>query len=146
MDNKEENEVAFVSDIAKDLAKELNQSYRFAMYHIVFLRDWLYHLTLNPKIHCIKLYSLGRMYRSLPVSKNILRKLVRSGNRYKTTSERRDRVSEAIEDLERKVEDYHNEEPTRFNVHRAKSRINKSFHTLSRSKRELEEFQNKEDE
>lgn len=139
--SKEEDEVAFISHIAEDLAKDRNESFRFAMYHVIFLRDWLHHLTTNPAIHTIKLYSLGRMYRSLPVTKNLLRKLINRGNRYQTTVIKKKELTEAIEDLESQIE-----ESDKFNVHRAKSRINKSFHTLSWTKKELEEFQNKEDE
>lgn len=138
---KDEDEVAFISHIAEELAKERNQTFKFAMYHIIFLKDWLQHLILNPKIHCIKLFSLGRMYRSLPVTKNIYRKLVRAGNRYEATANRKESVKMAIEDLESRIV-----ESNKFNVHRAKSRINKSFHTLSKSKKELEEFQNNKDE
>lgn len=137
--DKDEDEVAFDSHICKETAKELGVSEKMIYYHLEFLKHWIYHLTQQPFIHSIKLNCLGKFYRNLPVSKHHLGRKRLTEERYPTTKERNDILEQAVNDLEKQLEE---NQKTHFQVQRKIRRINNVYFTKLWRKKRLEEYQN----
>lgn len=130
------SELLFEGDIVRSVAKELGMEVSKVEHHLEFLKNFINDVAESEDVHSLQLPHLGIMYRNIKgcAYQNICMKHLPSFERKRPKFEKNIRV---IEDVLEKLKSFEN-----LSLHNRRRRIVNAYFTCTKSKKELEEFQN----
>jgi hypothetical protein len=131
-------DIAFTSDIAEIVAKELNMPKELIEDHVDFMVHWIKKLTMDPEVLTVNIPSVGRMYLNWT-------KVERDYTYYKDKEEELSKHKTKMIGVNRKrLEKFGREFEgiSGYNRHRKRSKLFSTYFSKGKSLRELEEWQN----
>jgi hypothetical protein len=129
-------EVVYEKEIVRRAAKELGMDEAKVEYHMTFLKHMINTVMEDEQVHAIQISHLGTMYRNIKAcaSQNICIGFIKSTEKRVNRFAKNERI---MADILEKFKTCEN-----ISLHNTRRRIHNAYFTCTKSRKELEEFQN----
>ena len=137
-----DNPVAYISDIVKEVSKKTGYSERMVELHVEFLVDWINNKIEDPDVLTIGIPHVGKLYSLVALSRNYYNDY---SNDEKYNKGRWGKLLKFHKNKVDKFESLFGKKVEKYNKHLRSKKIRNNFFTKGMSSEELEKWQNNGD-